>query len=553
MQKRLFLLIFCLLVGPAQAQFSEKRTFSKAFYEQRRQALRQLLPAGSVAVFFANPIRNRSYDTNFPYHQNRNLFYLTGFAAPHSVLLIFKDPQRDSVGNTFDELLFTRNSHLRHERFDGARPTPQEVVLRHGIAQARYSGAFEALAINQERFSKVLLTPLPDDVRNTYDSADLHDLLGFFKEKVSYPKDYSPSLHRLYNSLPTKPDTLSKLLKSSEFLAQIAEIAANHAPYCKVKDQSACAWGPLSEARSPSALQAAIKALSPTYDFIDATTLREHMASLREIKTSEEIALLRRIIKISCIAQNTAMRAIEPGLSEREIQGIQEFVYRHYGCPYQGFSSIVGADENGYTLHYIENSLGHPDPNSLVLMDLGPEYHGYTGDITRTVPISGRFTLEQRLIYELVLRAQEASLAICKPGTTFDEINSTAHRSVAEGLLKLGIIEKKEAYTRYLPHHLTHHIGLDVHDLGHYKEVVKDMILTVEPGVYIKKGSPCDKKWWNVHIRIEDDILITETGYELLSRFSPRRPEAIEKLMAEDKNLSYSLPVLDSAPLPQGK
>ena len=279
--------------------------------------------------------------------------------------------------------------------------------------------------------------------------------------------------------------------------------------------------------------------------WLDTHTLAHHMTTLREIKTPEEILLLRRAVNVTCIAQNEALRALQANMSESEVQGIQEFVFKKYGLS-EGFPSIVGAGNNGCTLHYIDNNKRTIGPRTLILMDLGAEYHGYTADVTRTAPINGRFNPEQRALYNLVLASQEETFRICKPGTTFRQINKTSHRVVAEGLLKLGLVSKLEDYRRYFPHAITHHIGLDMHDTGHYDTLAANMVITIEPGIYIPDGSPCDKKWWEIAIRIEDDILITETGYELLSNKAPRTVDAIEALMAQPSHFyDYQLPNLD--------
>jgi Xaa-Pro aminopeptidase len=205
----------------------------------------------------------------------------------------------------------------------------------------------------------------------------------------------------------------------------------------------------------------------------------------------------------------------------------------------------VGAGNNGCTLHYIKNDkleLG----KELILMDLGAEYRGYTADVTRTIPANGKFTMEQKQIYDLVLLAQETAFLNCKPGNKIGENTKICQDVINNGLAELGIIASPKAAHNYFPHGVSHHIGLDVHDPGNYETFSKDMVLTVEPGIYIPTGSPCDKKWWGIGVRIEDDILITDTGYELLSWQAPRTTDAIEKLMAKDSPFTkYTLPKLE--------
>jgi Xaa-Pro aminopeptidase len=186
--------------------------------------------------------------------------------------------------------------------------------------------------------------------------------------------------------------------------------------------------------------------------------------------------------------------------------------------------------------------------NEMLLMDVGAEYHGYTADVTRTVPANGKFTQEQKIIYNLVYDAQEAAFKVLKDGATWDDATIAARDVIAEGLFKLGIIKDKNEVWTYYPHGLSHHIGLDVHDRGFSRTLKKGMVITIEPGIYIPPNSNCDKKWWSIAVRIEDDALITQNGYELLSVFAPRKVEEIEKMIAEKSALdNFTVPKLKSA------
>jgi Xaa-Pro aminopeptidase len=261
------------------------------------------------------------------------------------------------------------------------------------------------------------------------------------------------------------------------------------------------------------------------------------MAGLREIKTKEELLLLTKAVRISAMGQREIMKAMHQGMSESEIQGIHEFVYKKYGSEFEGYPSIVGAGNNGCVLHYTENSKMKVE-NDLVLMDLGAEYHGYTADVTRTIPANGKFSTEQKLIYDLVYQAQEAGIATVKKGNSFKEPDVAARKVITAGLMELGIITKEEQSIIYFPHGTSHHIGLDVHDPGLYNTFAINMVLTVEPGVYIPNGSDCDKKWWGIAVRIEDDILVTENEPINLSGEAPRKSEEIETLMQEKSVLN---------------
>jgi Xaa-Pro aminopeptidase len=288
-----------------------------------------------------------------------------------------------------------------------------------------------------------------------------------------------------------------------------------------------------------------LKSLTPKRANINVSALETYMASLREIKSKEELVLLTKAIRISAVGQIETMKAMHPGMSEAEIQGVHEFIYKKYGSEYEGYPSIVGGGNNGCVLHYVENSKTKVD-NELVLMDLGAEYHGYTADVTRTIPANGTFSVEQKLIYDLVYEAQEAGIAEVKIGNSFGAPDQAARRIISNGLLKLGIINKLEEARTYFPHGTSHHIGLDVHDPGAYNNFEENMVLTVEPGIYIPIGSNCDKKWWGIAVRIEDDILVTTKGPVNLSAEAPRKSNEIEALMKQKSVLdAFSLPKLD--------
>jgi len=278
---------------------------------------------------------------------------------------------------------------------------------------------------------------------------------------------------------------------------------------------------------------------------INTSSLRTFMAGLRQIKTPEEMVLLTKAIRISSQGQIEVMKAMHPGMSETELQGIHEFVYKKYGSEYEGYPSIVGAGNNGCVLHYVENNKMNIE-GELVLMDLGAEYHGYTADVTRTIPASGKFTTEQKAIYDIVYDAQEAGIAAAIIGNNGGSTHSAAQNIINEGLVKLCIIKTISDRHMYFPHGTSHHIGLDVHDLNLRGDYEANMVITVEPGIYIPEGSDCDKKWWGIAVRIEDDILITENGPVNLSAEAPRKSEEIEALMKQSSIFgTYKLPKLD--------
>ena len=279
---------------------------------------------------------------------------------------------------------------------------------------------------------------------------------------------------------------------------------------------------------------------------IDQEVLPSILGSLREIKTEQEIAILKQAAAMSAIGQIEVMRAIHPEISERELQGIHEFVFKKYGAKHVGYPSIVGAGAHGCVLHYTANT-SEQVGNQLVLMDVGAEFQNYTADVTRTIPANGKFTKEQAEIYDLVLAAQNAGIEASVVGASFSEPHRVARSVIQQGLMELEIIQTAKEVRTYFPHGTSHYIGLDVHDPGTYGPLQANSVITVEPGIYIPPNSPCDPKWWGIAIRIEDDILITPSGPVNLSAAAPREIDKIEKMIAEDSPLDeFVLPALDS-------
>lgn len=448
------------------------------FHEGRREALRAAMPDNAVAVFFANPVRNRSNDVDYLYHQDPDLYYLTGYKEPHAVLFIFKDNQTDLEGNSYKELFFVQEKNPMAEMWTGIRMGIEGVQQTLEIQNAYNGSAFKNYPLDFSSFDKILFYDFKNDVRdNARDEADLYSLIEQFKSKVNYTGEA--------NELTPEPQKNN----------------------------------------------------------LDLTELNNIMNDLRGIKMPEEIDLIRKAVLISSVGQVEVMKAMKPGLSETEIQGIHEFVFKKYGSEYEGYPSIVGAGHNGCILHYQENAKPEIESTEMILMDLGAEYHGYTADVTRTIPVDGKFSPEEKAIYDLVYKAQEEAIQLCKPGTTFGQLTTVAKDIINQGLADLGIINSARDRHLYFPHGLSHHLGLDVHDKGNYNRLEAGMVITIEPGIYIPEGSDCDPKWWNIAVRIEDDILITTDGFENLSAFAPRTSEEIEKTMAQPSPLdSFILP-----------
>lgn len=262
--------------------------------------------------------------------------------------------------------------------------------------------------------------------------------------------------------------------------------------------------------------------------------LQAMMATLRQNKKPEEIALLKKAIDITCKAQNQLMRQIDSSMKEYQTEAIIEYVFKSEGAEYTGFPSIQGSGENSCILHYTSNR--RPLSNGgLLISDVGAEYHGYTADVTRTIPPDGKFSEEEAIIYNLVLKAQNEGIAKAQVGNSFWSPHMAAQKIIADGLIELGIIENSSQVRRYFMHGTSHYLGLDVHDLGLYKNLSENEVITVEPGIYIAEGSDCDPKWWNIGVRIEDDILISKEGPVNLSASSPRTIAEIEALMKQGK------------------
>jgi Xaa-Pro aminopeptidase len=263
---------------------------------------------------------------------------------------------------------------------------------------------------------------------------------------------------------------------------------------------------------------------------------------MREIKSPAEIALLRKAIDITCEAHREVMRSARPGMREYELEAILEYIFKKNGAAREGFPSIVGSGPNSCILHYRAGERVIND-GEVVVIDIGAEYQMYTADVTRTIPINGKFSKPQAEIYQIVLDAQEAAIKSLRPGTPADETGKISAKIVAEGLVKLGILKgsveenlRNGTYREFFMHGVSHYIGLDVHDVGRYDLWRPNVLITVEPGIYISeaagKKNGVDSKYWNIGVRIEDCVLITENGYELLSGNAPRTIKEIEALMA---------------------
>jgi Xaa-Pro aminopeptidase len=470
MIKPFLTLLFLFFVNNGFAQENLPNDYlPKEFHIGRREAFRNLMPSNSLAVVFSYPERNFSNDVSYVFHQNPDMYYLTGYKEPNAVVLIFKETQKNGDAS-YNEVIFVRESNPAREIWTGRRLGVEGTKTQLGFTTVYNGNEFKNFPIDFKKFDKIIYDKIPTDLREDATGFDLFGLLKTFKEKNS--------------STTTEAD-----------IALFQEITK----------------------------------------------------TLREIKTPEELVLMRKSVKLSCVAHNEAIKAITVNSSENEIDGIHHYVHRKYGAEDEGYPAIVGAGANGCILHYEENNNTKID-NQLLLMDVGSEYHGYSADVTRTVPANGKFTEEQKAIYQLVYDAQEEVFKICKEGTTFSDLQKKAKESLLRGLIKLGIVKEETELRTYYPHGCSHFLGLDVHDKGHGGEglLKTNMVITVEPGIYIPANSKCDKKWWNIGVRIEDDIVIQKDSFENLSAESPRKWEDIEKLIAKKSKFNeIDLPKLE--------
>ncbi|MEP6750221.1 MAG: aminopeptidase P family protein [Bacteroidota bacterium] len=534
--KKIFFLFCCSFLF-ADTVFSQEDLptdyLSPAFHAGRRDSLRKLMPANSVMAVFAYPERVFSTDVNYTYHPNPDLYYFSGYTEPNALLLIFKEPRRYKDSIAYNEVLFVQKKDPRREQWTGRR-LGVEGAKKLGFALVFNGEEFGKFPADFSGLSKIIFDVLPDSASTDTQPGDLSQMVSAFRTMIDLPADYDVAARQDLvdiNKIDTGINTVQLMAYLKRSIASGKYKAAGLAKtYLEAKDSIAkrAVITTIENEKWNSSLYASVT------------------NALRGIKTPEELELLRKAVEISAIGHAEVMKAIRPDMSEREIEGIHDYIQKRYGAEHWGYPPIVGAGNNGCVLHYEENTKTSIGPKTL-LMDVGAEYHGYSADVTRTVPANGKFTPEQKIIYNLVYEAQEAAFKLCKEGSTFEEIETKVRESLSAGLLKLGLIKKAEDVGKYYPHGCSHHIGLDVHDKGSYDKLQKNMVITIEPGIYIPEGSDCDKKWWGIAVRIEDDLLIKEKDYELLSAYAPRKAEDVEKMVAEKSAFDdFKLPVLKS-------
>jgi len=430
-------------------------------YQERRCELFKKMPNASIAILPSADQKFRNHDAEYPFRQQSDFYYLSGFCESNSVLVFIKDKMGAEEFIVF-------NSPQDPEKTIWSGP-------RLGVQGAlQVLGANKAYAIHEIDFVMPQLLE---------DKSEILYSLG--RDQI-----FDTEISRWLNTVRAKIRR------------------GVHAPGI----------------------------------FVD---LHPFIHELRLRKSVSEIALMRKACEISALAHNHLMRACKPGRMEYELEA--EFLHECMlkGCRSLAYMSIVGGGENACTLHYVQNDK-KLESGDLVLVDAGGEYQYYAADITRTFPINGRFTADQKAIYNLVLKAQLAAIAEVRPGTHWDKLQEVIVSTLVSGLVDLGILKgniatliEEKAYKPFYMHSSGHWLGLDVHDAGEYKMngqwrlLEPGMALTVEPGLYFAPNNPnLDKRWWGIGVRIEDDILVTETGHEVLTETALKTVEAIEAFMA---------------------
>ncbi len=433
---------------------------SNSEYARRRRNLMALMEANSIAIIPSARQQLRSRDTEYPFRQDSDFYYLSGFVEPDAVLVLVP-------GRSHGEfVMFCRDSDPAMELWNGKRAGPDGACARHGADDA-------------------------------FPVGDIDDILPGLIE----------GRDRVYYSMG----------RSSGF------------------DQRIMDW--VNAIRSKEASGA-----SPPGEFTDL----DHMLhDLRLIKSAAEQRIMRRAAEITASAHRRAMAFCRPGLYEYELEGELNHAFVRGGARYPAYPAIVGGGANACTLHYVDNGAKLRD-GDLVLVDAGCELEYYASDLTRTFPVGGTFSPEQRALYEVVLCAHRAAIAEVRPGNHWNAPHDASVEAITAGLVRLGLLEgdvgdlvASGAYRPFYMHRVGHWLGLDVHDVGDYRvgeewrQLEPGMVMTVEPGIYVAPdNADVARKWRGIGIRIEDDVLVTRQGCDILTDAAPRTVEEIEAAVA---------------------
>ncbi|MBK1721429.1 Xaa-Pro aminopeptidase [Thiocystis violacea] len=432
---------------------------TRAEYKRRRRALGKAIGDGGIAVLPAARERIRNRDVHYPFRQDSDFSYLTGFMEPDAFAVVA--PKREEG----EFVLFCRPRDDEREQWDGSRLGVEGVTTELGADQA------------------FPLSELDEVMPSLIEG----------RKRVYFPIGSDPAL-------------------------------------------DACVMGWVNQVRAKVRTGAAAP---DTFIALDSVLHEQRLH-----KSKAEADIMRRAAQISADAHCRLMQLCRPGMRESDLEAEFQHACATQGARDLAYPSIVGGGRNACVLHYIENADRLAEGN-LVLIDAGCELDGYASDITRTFPVNGRFTAPQRTLYELVLKAQLAAIKKARPGMHWNEPHEAAVRTLTKGLVGLGILKGKigklieeEAYKPYYMHRTGHWLGMDVHDVGAYKReqqwrvLAPGMVLTVEPGLYMPSTDEVPEAYRGIGIRIEDDVLITKDGHEILSAAVPKHPDAIEALMA---------------------
>lgn len=434
---------------------------SKQEFARRRKNLMAQLEPNSIAIVPSSAEKLRNRDVHYPFRQDSDFYYLTGFAEPDAVLILLPGRRHGQY------VLFCRERNPEMELWDGYRAGPEGACTEYGADDA-------------------------------FPISDIDDILPGLLE----------GRERVYYAM------------------------GRHAEF----DRRVMKWVNVIRSKVRSGAH-------PPGEFLDLDHLLHDM---RLYKSAAEIRVMRKAGKISANAHVRAMQICKPGMAEYQLEAEILHEFAKNGARHPAYSSIVGGGRNGCILHYVENSMAIKD-GDLVLIDAGCELEHYAADITRTFPANGTFSKEQKALYEIVLKAQLAAIAAVKPGNHWNQPHDETVRVITEGLLQLGLLKGKlknlianEAYKDFYMHRAGHWLGMDVHDVGDYKigdewRVMEEgMVLTVEPGIYVSPdNTKVAKKWRGIGIRIEDDVVVTKDGCEILTADVPKSVEEIEALMAK--------------------
>lgn len=457
-------------------------------FAQRRQNLIERLPAGSVALIASGEEQIRNRDVEYPFRADSDFLYLTGFDEPDAVLVLIH--AQVLAASEKDE---NKDKDKDKNKDQGSKDQGKN---------------------NQKHQAWLFLRP-KDPEQETWQGKRL----GVEQAPHTLQLDQAWSIDELDEQAP-------------QFLT--------HAQQVYFSFSQLDVWGAkLAEWLAGLKTQVRKGVTVPSC----LADLDEVLHEQRLFKSEAEIALMRQAAQISVQGHLAAMRASRPGAYEYQIQSAIEHAFRLQGSERVAFNSIAAAGDNACILHYTQNNAELKD-GDLILLDAGAEWQGYAGDISHTYPVNGRFSEPQKQLYNLVLDAQQAAIEAVRPGNPYNAMHLASTKVMTAGLLKLGILQgeldsllNEEAFKRFFMHGTGHWLGLDVHDVGRYKlngewrEFQPGMVVTVEPGLYIPKGlEDVDTKWQGIGIRIEDDVLVTSTGHDILTQGNVRLPRRVEEI-----------------------